>query len=62
MEDSAMPLVKRELRRTTIYLPPEQWTWIAEQAERNYTTITGEVVRIIRERRERMEAEQSAAG
>jgi len=57
-----MPLVKRELRRTTIYLPPEQWTWIAEQAERNYTTITGEVVRFIRERRERMEAEQSAAG
>jgi hypothetical protein len=47
---------KRDAARVTTYLPPETKRWIAEQAERNYTSLTVEIVRSIHERLEEKRA------
>jgi hypothetical protein len=51
-------MAKREAVKVTAHLPPEQKSWIEQEAQRNLSSINSEIVRSIRLR---MEREQSVA-
>jgi hypothetical protein len=49
-------MAKRESRRLSVYLLPEQKVWLQEQADQNLSSLNSEVVRAVRRQ---MESEQT---
>jgi hypothetical protein len=43
-------------------IPDHQRAWLGEQADENCTNTNAEIVRSVKERRERVESEQRAVG
>ena len=52
---------KSKRARLMVSILAHQRTWLDEQADANCTSINAEIVRSIKERRERVEAEQARA-
>jgi hypothetical protein len=53
-------MTKTRRKRLMLSIPDHQRAWLDEQADANCTSVNAEIVRSVKERRERVEAEERA--